>query len=143
MESANKLVVESRMKQAGMRWAPHNVDPMLALRNVACNDRWEEAWPQLAKHRLATITLEHKQQIAEADLALPVQLTDSRTREKTDRNSQLKLPDKRRRNSPYRPGADHPWKRMQFGSARYRAGTAHLMASRAQNRDAHPRRRGP
>ena len=43
VESANKLVVESRMKQAGMRWAPHDVDPMLALRNIACNDRWEEA----------------------------------------------------------------------------------------------------
>ncbi|SRR6266404_2778478 len=32
VESANKLVVESRMKQAGMRWARQNVDPMLALR---------------------------------------------------------------------------------------------------------------
>lgn len=123
VESANKLVVESRMKQAGMRWAPNNVDPMLALRNIACNDRWEEAWPQLVKHRLATTSLKHKQRIAlrsDADLAPPIQLTSSPTRQKTDRNSQLELPDKPRRNSPYRPGADHPWRRIPFGSARYR-----------------------
>jgi hypothetical protein len=42
VESANKLVVESRMKQAGMRWARQNVDPILGLRNIACNDRWQE-----------------------------------------------------------------------------------------------------
>ena len=32
VESANKLVVQSRMKGAGMRWGPEHVDPMLALR---------------------------------------------------------------------------------------------------------------
>jgi len=40
VESANKLVVESRLKQAGRRWARQNIDPMLGLRNIACNDRW-------------------------------------------------------------------------------------------------------
>ncbi|MEZ4643029.1 MAG: hypothetical protein R3E31_09915 [Chloroflexota bacterium] len=30
VESSHKLVVHSRMKQAGMRWADHNIDPMLA-----------------------------------------------------------------------------------------------------------------
>jgi hypothetical protein len=47
VESANKLVVEARMKGAGMHWARPHVDPMVALRNIACNDRWEEAWPQI------------------------------------------------------------------------------------------------
>ena len=56
VESANKLVVESRLKQAGMRWARQNIDPMLGLRNIACNDRWEEAWPQLVKHKLEATT---------------------------------------------------------------------------------------
>ncbi len=46
-ESGNKLVVEARLKGAGMHWARDQVDPMLALRNVACNDRWDEAWPQI------------------------------------------------------------------------------------------------
>jgi hypothetical protein len=47
-ESGNKLVVEARLKGAGMHWAPPKVDSMLALRNVACNDRWDETWPQIA-----------------------------------------------------------------------------------------------
>ena len=48
VESGNKLVVEARMKGAGMHWAPENVDPLVALRSVACADRWEEAWPQIS-----------------------------------------------------------------------------------------------
>lgn len=44
VESANKLVVEDRLKGAGMHWADQNVNPLLALRNAVCNDRWEECW---------------------------------------------------------------------------------------------------
>jgi hypothetical protein len=47
VESANKLVVEARLKGAGMHWARHNVNPLLALRNTVCNDRWAETWPQI------------------------------------------------------------------------------------------------
>jgi hypothetical protein len=49
VESANKAVVEARLKGAGMHWAPAHVDPMVALRTVVCNDRWAEAWPQIAR----------------------------------------------------------------------------------------------
>jgi hypothetical protein len=44
VESANKLVVEDRLKGAGMHWAEQNVNPMLALRNAWCNGRWDESW---------------------------------------------------------------------------------------------------
>lgn len=44
VESANKLVVEDRLKGAGMHWAEANVNPMLALRNAYHNERWDEAW---------------------------------------------------------------------------------------------------
>lgn len=44
VESANKLVVEDRLKDAGMHWAERNVNPLLALRNAVCNDRWQESW---------------------------------------------------------------------------------------------------
>lgn len=44
VESANKLVVEDRRTGAGMHWAAANVNPMRALRNAWCNDRWAEAW---------------------------------------------------------------------------------------------------
>jgi hypothetical protein len=45
VESANKLVVEARLKGAGMHWLRENVDPMLALRNLVCSNRWSEDWP--------------------------------------------------------------------------------------------------
>ena len=50
VESANKTVVEARLKGAGMHWARAHVNPMLALRTVACSDRWDEAWPQIGHH---------------------------------------------------------------------------------------------
>jgi hypothetical protein len=49
VESANKTTVEQRLKGAGMRWARPSVDPMLALRCTACNDRWDQTWPPLAR----------------------------------------------------------------------------------------------
>jgi hypothetical protein len=51
VESANKLVVEARLKGSGMHWAPEHVDPLLALRTIACSDRWGEAWPQICRQR--------------------------------------------------------------------------------------------
>lgn len=50
VESSHKQVVQSRMKQAGMRWAKPNIEPLLALRNLVCNGRWEEGWGQVAHH---------------------------------------------------------------------------------------------
>lgn len=50
VESANKLVVEARLKGSGMHWARPHVDPMVALRTIACADRWGEAWPQICAH---------------------------------------------------------------------------------------------
>lgn len=47
VESANKLVVQERMKGPGMHWAEAHVNPMLALRNAICNDRWDEVWMQI------------------------------------------------------------------------------------------------
>jgi|GEM_PF-6052956 hypothetical protein len=44
VESANKLVVEARLKGASMHWQRQNVNPMLALRNGVCNERWLETW---------------------------------------------------------------------------------------------------
>jgi hypothetical protein len=46
-ESANKVVVEGRLKGAGMRWAPDHVDPMVALRTIEYSDRWDAVWPQI------------------------------------------------------------------------------------------------
>jgi hypothetical protein len=56
VESANKLVVEARLKGAGMRWARHNVNPMLVLRNAVCNRQWDETWATSLAHRQALRT---------------------------------------------------------------------------------------
>ena len=47
VESGNKLVLEARLKGAGMHWAEKHVNPMLALRNILCSGRWQEAWPRI------------------------------------------------------------------------------------------------
>ena len=44
VESGNKLVMQARLKGAGMHWELSNVNPMLALRMNLCNERWEEGW---------------------------------------------------------------------------------------------------
>lgn len=51
VESANKLVVEVRLQGSGMPWARHNVNPLLALRDAACSDRWDAAWATLTRQR--------------------------------------------------------------------------------------------
>jgi hypothetical protein len=61
VESANKLVVEARLKGAGMHWSRSQVNPMLALHNVVCNDRWREAWPQIADHLCRQAALKRRQ----------------------------------------------------------------------------------
>jgi hypothetical protein len=48
VESANRTVVQSRLKGAGMHWAATSVNPLLALRSVACSDRWDEFWRAIA-----------------------------------------------------------------------------------------------
>jgi hypothetical protein len=65
IESANKRIPEARLKGSGMRWERANVNPMLALRTIAANDRWAEAWPQLRAHT-RTLTAAHRQQRRQA-----------------------------------------------------------------------------
>lgn len=50
VESGNKVVMQARLKGAGMHWAPEHVNPMLALRTSACNDRWEETDERVRRH---------------------------------------------------------------------------------------------
>ncbi len=51
VESANKVVVEARLKGAGMRWERENVNPLLVLRNAVCNRRWDETWQAARRQR--------------------------------------------------------------------------------------------
>jgi hypothetical protein len=110
VESANKLVVEDRLKGAGMHWERTNVNPMLALRNAVCNDRWDEVWQEIER--------EQRQQGAAQRRARQQQ---RRTRQTTDLpgvpapGATAPIPSAAEISMPAqeapRPKADHPWKR--------------------------------
>ncbi len=51
VESAHKVVMQPRLKGAGMHWEPSNVNPMLALRDTLRNGRWKETWQQQQQWR--------------------------------------------------------------------------------------------
>lgn len=61
VESANKLVVEHRLKGSGMHWSRENLTPMLALRGILCTGRWDEEWPALW-HQLCGTAQERRRQ---------------------------------------------------------------------------------
>lgn len=54
VESANKLVVEGRLKGAGMHWRVENANALLALRGVLCSQRWDDGWQALSSQRRRT-----------------------------------------------------------------------------------------
>lgn len=60
VESANKLVVEERLKGAGMHWAAGNVNPMLALRNAVCNERWSEVWTVIEREQRRQVVVQRQ-----------------------------------------------------------------------------------
>jgi hypothetical protein len=64
VESANKLVVEDRLKGAGMHWAEENVNPMLALRNAWCNDRWDQTWMLIEREQRRGVAVQHQERRA-------------------------------------------------------------------------------
>jgi hypothetical protein len=88
VESANKLVVEDRLKGAGMHWAEANVNALLALRNAVCNDRWAECWEviereqrvQMAVQRQARARRRVASKQAEAPAAAPAGIPPARRR---------------------------------------------------------------
>lgn len=53
-EAAHKIVIQARMKRAGMRWHTHSINPMAAVRNLICNQRWEADWPLILEARRGT-----------------------------------------------------------------------------------------
>lgn len=132
VESANKLVVEARLKGAGMHWARGHVDPMLALRNVVCSERWAEAWPQIATYLRQQVTQRcdmRRQQRQRARLArletMPAQgVGPGREPNISEPVQGDKGPTKKAASSasrtPQRPAPNHPWRHSPIGRARYR-----------------------
>ena len=146
VESANKLVVEARLKGSGMRWARPHVDPMLALRNVVCGDRWAEAWEQIAPHlrqqahqrrrirsaQTAQVTAPATETVPEGQplpaavktptVTLPVSIPAP------EKSEPKACPEQSRRvktdPTPWRPAPNHPWRRLPIGKALYQPATS-------------------
>jgi hypothetical protein len=123
MESANKVVVEARLKGAGMHWARPHVDPMLALRNIVCNDRWETEWPVI-ESRLRTQARQKrtKRRSQRVSACCPQPLPQPVLPKQLPVSTSLLSPPP----SPLpsttahrRPAPDHPWRRSPVGRARF------------------------
>lgn len=122
VESGNKLVVEARLKGAGMHWAETHVNPMLTIRNIICSDRWKEEWPKIearlrlqARERRTQLHRSHKV-VPVAEPAPPKPLLDDRIlqnmAERLAQPNDLKKP---KRNL---------WRNFKVGKALYRPATA-------------------
>ena len=126
VESANKVGVQSRMKGAGMRWGDEHVNLMLAMRNLAWNDRWDQGWSAIRKlwqqerqaKRRQRATLSSPQTPGQSSApAAPMDQTRSSERPKKHSSA---LPTAQQQTPPAaavptgsqrsRPAATHPWR---------------------------------
>lgn len=113
VESANKLVVEARLKGSGMHWARSHVNPLVALRTIACADRWAEAWPQIERHlreqaRRWRTRRQRERRAAARTAACPSPASAPGAVSRAPRiTSAAQSP----RMLHGRPTADHPWKK--------------------------------
>jgi hypothetical protein len=104
-----------------MHWARAHVDPLVALRTVACADRWTEVWPLITtrlradvQKRRRTRRQAHRQP---PPTSTPVELTTPPAVVTAAGPSSRLTPPSRRAKSIVngRPSALHPWKRYGFG----------------------------
>lgn len=132
IESANKLVVEARLKGSGMHWARDHVDPMVALRNIACNDRWDEAWPQIVavlrqKQQKRRKERRHERKARAAgspglttgEATAPIPADEKRSTVARPKPTEAKVENGAASSQPRRPAANHPWRRTPIGRARF------------------------
>jgi hypothetical protein len=104
VESGNKVVVEARLKGAGMHWHADAVDAMLALRCAVASQRWAEVWPQLSQQRrhAARRTAPRPATPPTPPAAAPVPLAPQPHRSPAPRIKTI---------VNGKPTKDHPWKR--------------------------------
>ena len=112
VESGHKQVVHRRLKGAGMRWAPQHVDPLLALRDLLCNDRWHEGWDDIVSHCWQE---RHRQQRHKASPRLPAP-KEPMTFAALEAAGLLATPAELEQTQPAtpkstKPAKDHPWRR--------------------------------
>ncbi len=118
VESGHKVVMQSRMKQAGMSWQVAHVDPMLALRCLICNDRWDEGWAATVQYRQKQRQLARHQRIQKKLDSLPAPQSQP-TVTPIPVQPQQTAPKPVEPKQPYRPPANHPWRRPFLNKAAF------------------------
>ncbi len=123
VESANKLVVQARLKGAGMHWQPSHVNPMLALRGAICSGRWDEAWRQIVHQEQTLRTTARREQaqhrcqaLVSSTLLLLLRFRSPTASPPPPLPSPLPRPAHPTATLPGSscPSAHHPWKRGLF-----------------------------
>jgi hypothetical protein len=116
VESAHKVVVHSRLKQAGMRWADAHVDPMLALRNLVCNGRWQAGWSQIVayhwqqQHNLFREQSKKQRPFGPTPAPNPVPMAAALPAKRLPKSSTPSPTLDVEKQQPHRPAPDHPWR---------------------------------
>ena len=127
VESGHGVVIAPRCKRAGMRWAPAHLNPLLVLRGIDANDRWEltalAIWEELQTSRRQTQRTAQQQRralrvlrdapptdggsVAVSCLEVPAVAAPA------DPPFAPPVAPSRPRPAPHqpRPAADHPWRR--------------------------------
>jgi hypothetical protein len=114
VESANKLVVEQRLKGSGMRWDRANVNPMVALRAGACSDQWATEWTTISTR----LRQEHRERRRHRwrerqPVAHPSPAGGPASTPLPPAASPIRLP-REKLVVNGRPTADHPWRKFRL-----------------------------
>jgi len=117
VESGNKLVVEARLKGSGMHWAGQHVNPMLAIRNIICSDRWKEEWPKI-EARLRQQTRLQRSQLHQSRITAP-QTPPSPPRLIVDDEIIQSLSTRLEQEQVPKKPKSNPWRKFKFGKALY------------------------
>jgi hypothetical protein len=125
VESGNKLVVEARLKGAGMHWKRCNVNSMLGLRNIVCSDRWIDEWPlivQQLRRQAGDRRNSNRQKRRLSRIPEPSDIPEAPLIEEIVEPPMI-LPKEKAENpeksGPRKPAANHPWRNYPIGRARY------------------------
>jgi hypothetical protein len=109
-----------------MRWEPVHVNALLALRNLACNDRWDQGWQAIRHRWQQEAQAQRKQRAARSSpqpadepsspAVPPVQTQVSDHPEMPPAGmvtvtQQTRPVAERTGSQPTRPAATHPWRR--------------------------------
>ncbi len=97
IESANKLVVEARLKGAGMHWTRGHADALVGLRAMVASGRWTPAWARIGAAMRANQWQRSRQR---------------RHLRAQQANSPPSPPPPPKQVVDGKPTVDHPWKRF-------------------------------